>query len=136
MTPTDWAGELTALESRADTDSLEGLHQRRRALVYANAKLVALYGSFGMWDDHRKRMVEAMKVKARMELSAGSEKKPTEGAIDATAYASEQYGRFIDDALDEKIEYLNVMTQLDEIAEKIRSRELALVAYAKEISLR
>lgn len=81
-------------------------------------------------------MVEAMKVKARMDLSAGSEKKPTEAAIDATAYASEQYGRFIDDALDEKIEYLNVMTQLDEIAEKIRSRELALVAYAKEISLR
>jgi hypothetical protein len=81
-------------------------------------------------------MVEALKVQMRMELSAGREKKPTEAEIDAAAYGSEQYGRFIDAALAERITYLRLATEVDEIEEQIRSRELELTAYSREIALR
>jgi hypothetical protein len=126
----------TALESRAELIPLEALHAERRKLITENAKLIALYGPFGHYDDHRKHMVEAQKIKARMELSAGREKKPTETEIDAAAYGSEQYGHFIDNALAEKIEWLRVSTAITELEEKIRSRELALTAYSREIALR
>jgi hypothetical protein len=128
--------EPSDLEERAGVASLEELQTRRRLLIERNTKLFALYGNFGMYDDHRKRMVEALKVKARMELSAGREKKPTEAEIDAAAYGSEEYGRFIDSALSEKIDYLKIATEIDEIQELIRSRELELTAYSREISLR
>jgi hypothetical protein len=126
----------TALEYRANTLSLDELHAKRRLLMERNARLFALYGAFGHYDDHRKRMVEALKVKARMELSQGRDKKPTEAEIDANAYGSEQYGRFIDTALDEKIEYLKLATEIGEVEELIRSREIELRAYAAETILR
>ncbi len=128
--------EPTDLEGRAQVASLEELQTRRRLLVERNTKLFALHGSFGHYDDHRKRMVEALKVKSRMELSVGREKKPTEAEIDAAAYGSEAYGRFIDEALSEKIEYLKIATEIDEIQEAIRSRELELTAYSRELALR
>lgn len=83
----EWSGELTGLEARAETDCLDDLHHRRRDLIRRNAKLIALYGNFGHYDDHRKRMVEAMKVKARMELQEQNIK-TTEAMIDAHAYGS------------------------------------------------
>jgi hypothetical protein len=128
--------EPSDLEERAGIDSLEELQNRRRLLIERNTKLFALHGSFGHYDDHRKRMVEALKVKARMELSAGREKKPTEAEIDAAAYGSEDYQRFIDQALSEKIDYLKIATEIDEIQEAIRSRELELTAYSRELTLR
>lgn len=135
MTQTqEWMGDLTALESRADIASLEDLHQRRRALVDANASLIARYGSFGLHDDYRKQFVECQKLRARMELSKDGAK-VTEGMVDATAYGSDEYARFLDNALSEKVEYLKVQTELDEIAEKIRSRELALLSYNAELKL-
>lgn len=130
------ASERTDLEVRANVLSLDELHARRRLLMERNARLFALYGNFGHYDDHRKRMVEALKVKARMELSHGAEKKPPEAAIDAAAYGSEEYGAFIDNALGEKIEYLRIATEIGEIEELIRSRELELTAYSREITLR
>jgi hypothetical protein len=128
--------EPRPVEERAEVASLDALHARRRALINANARLFALYGPFGHYDDHRKHMVEALKIKARLELSAGQEKKPTETAIDAAAYGSEQYGAFIDTALGEKVEYLRVSTEITEIEEAIRSREFELTAYSRELSLR
>lgn len=123
-------------ESRAEVESLDALQDMRRALIEANGRLLALYGPFGMFDDHRKRMVEAMKIQARMELSTPDGKKPTEAAIDAHAYGSEQYGRFLDNALSERIECLSVSAKLDELAERIRDRELGIQSYCKEIGLR
>ncbi len=130
------APEPTDLEGRAGIASLEELQTRRRLLIERNTKLFALHGSFGHYDDHRKRMLEALKVKARMDLSVGQEKKPTEAQIDSTAYGSEEYGRFIDQALSEKIDYLKIATEIDEIQEAIRSRELELTAYSRELALR
>ncbi len=130
-----WSGELSALEERADIDSLEHLHAERRRLLEAHGKLLALYGSFGHYDDHRKRMVEALKVAARMELTKAGVK-VTEDLVTATAYGSDRYQEFIDNALGEKIEYLQAQNAVDELAERIRNRELALTAYSREVSLR
>lgn len=132
MPNTEWTGELSPLESRADVDSLEDLQQRRRALIEANGRLIALYGAFGHYDDHRKARVEAAKIAARMQLSAGRDKKPTEAEIDAYAYGSEEYGAFLDTALTEKIHCLTVLNEISEIEEKIRGRELAIRAYCAE----
>jgi hypothetical protein len=129
-----WAGELTALEARAELDSLEDLQQRRRQLVAQNAGLMARYGNFGMADDFRKRMVEALKVKARMELQQEGAK-TTEAMIDARAYGSQDYERYLDNALAEKVQYIRVQTEIDEINERIRGRELAIMAYNSELKL-
>lgn len=129
-----WEGELSALESRAEIDSLEDLQQRRRALVTANAALIARYGSFGLHDDYRKSFVETQKVRARMQLQQSGEK-VTEGRIDAEAYGSDAYAAFLDNALAEKVEYLRVQNEIDEVNEKIRSRELALLSYNAELKL-
>lgn len=131
-----WTGELSAMEERADTDSLDDLHDRRRKLLTANARLIALHGPFGHYDDHRKRMVEAQKIAARMALTTPEGKKPTEAQIDAEAYGSDAYQTFLDTALSEKIEYLDVQNQIDELNDRIRNREIALSVYGKEISLR
>jgi hypothetical protein len=129
-----WAGELTALESRAELDSLEDLQQRRRELVSVNGALIARYGSFGLHDDYRKSFVETQKVKARMALASSGDK-VTEGRIDAEAYGSDAYAAFLDNALAEKVEYLRVQNEIDELNEKIRSRELAILSYNAELKL-
>lgn len=134
MTTDTWGGELTALESRADIDSLEDLHERRRQIVAANKRLVALHGNFGLFDNFRKKMLECEKVRVRMDLTAKGVK-TTETMIDAEAHASEPYARFLDTALDEKIEHIRVSNELSEIEERIRARELALTAYSRELAL-
>lgn len=131
----DWDSVVSELESRADIASLADLQSERRQLVANNAALIARYGSFGMHDDYRKQFVEAQKVRTRMELSVGREKKPTESEIDAAAYGSEEYGKFLDNALEEKVEYLRVQSRLDELSERIRSREIELLTYNAELKL-
>jgi hypothetical protein len=123
------------LEHRADVVSIEALHQERRRLVEENGKLLALYGPFGHYDDHRKHMVEALKIKARLDLKNGGEK-TTEAMIDAHAYGSDDYARFIDGALTEKIAFLNIANRITEIEEQIRDREQKMRAYTAELTLR
>lgn len=131
---TDWDGVLTDLEARAELDSLEALQRERRVLVEQNAGLMARYGSFGMFDDFRKRFVEAQKVRARMDLTKDGAK-VTEGAVDAHAYGGDAYEKFLDNAYEEKVQFFKVQTRIDEINEKIRSRELAILAYNSELKL-
>lgn len=132
---TDWTGQLSRLEERAEADSLEDLQHRRRTLMTANARLIALHGSFGHWDAHRKRMVEAMKVKERMELKARGDK-ATDDAVDALAHASEQYGQFLDNSLEERAQCLLVLNEISDIEDRIKNREIALRAYTVEAGLR
>lgn len=131
---TDWDGALTDLEARAEIDSLEGLQAERRLLVEQNAGLMARYGSFGMFDDFRKRFVEAQKIRARMML-ANDGGKVTEGAVDAHAYGSDEYQSFLDNAYEEKVQYFKIQTRIDEINERIRARELAILAYNSELKM-
>ena len=126
--------ELTPLESRADVDALGDLHARRRLLLTQLAPLKALHGHNGIWDDKRKQMVEACKVRARLTLIEQGQK-ATDAAVESAAYADEQYARFIDDGITARIEYLNLQNEYDEIAERIRNREIALLAYNGELKL-
>jgi len=129
--------EPSDLEERAGVDSLEQLQTRRRMLIENNTRLFALHGSFGLFDDFRKQRVEAEKIGARMRLTKEGAK-VTEAMVDAEAYGGELsgYGAFMDQALSDKIEYLQKLTEISEIEESIRSREIELRAYIAESGLR
>lgn len=132
--PEDYSFNLTALESRAETDSLSALHHRRRVVMRQLAPLKALHGSFGKWDARRKHLLAAiaLRVRARLEAKGG---KVTDAIIDAEAHADPQYERVIDQGIAEAAEYFRLQTELDEIEERIRSREIALQAYNAELRL-
>jgi hypothetical protein len=125
---------LTPLEDRAGVDALGNLHQRRRQLLVTLAPLKAMHGHNGIWDDKRKSLLEAMKVKARMSAPA-DKKPPTDAAVEAMAYADPQYVQFIDDGIAARIDYINQQNELTELEERIRSREIELLCYNGEIKL-
>lgn len=61
--------------------------------------------------------------------------KITEGAVDAHAYGGDAYQAFLDNAYEEKVQFFKIQTRIDEINEKIRGRELAILAYNSELKL-
>lgn len=128
------AAEVKALESRADVDSLDLLHAKRRALVEQLNPLKAMYGPFGLFDDRRKQMVEACKLRAYAALTAAGEKTP-EWRVESEAYGDEQYQRLLDEAMGQRIQYLTLENAVKECEERIRSRELELTCYAAELRL-
>lgn len=129
-----WSGELTALESRADVDSLDDLHARRRQLLPEYASLRALHGSNGKWDARRKQLLEATKVRVRMEAQQRQEK-ITEAYVDALAHADDRYALVIDEGIAGATRYVELETAVSEIEERIRTREIALLAYNAEVRL-
>lgn len=130
----DFEEELTALESRASLESLESLHQQRRQLLPEYAKLAALHGIGGKWDARRKQYLEAAKIRCRAEASA-SNSKVTEAYVDALAHADEGYGRLVDEGIASATRYFELRTLMDEIEEKIKNRELSMLAYNAETRL-
>jgi hypothetical protein len=130
----DWNVSPTALESRAETESLDELQHRRRVLLVELAPLKALHGPFGTWDAKRKALLEGLKVRHRMQLAIDGTK-ATEAMIDALAHADEQYERFLDESTGAKARYLVLDNEFTELAERIRSREIALLAYNSEVKL-
>jgi hypothetical protein len=132
--PTDFDGTLTPLEARADLPSLEGLHVERRKLLPEYARLRALHGTSGKWDAKRKALLEALKIRARMTATKAGEK-VTEGYVDALAHADEQYEKFIDQSIADATRYVELETEISEIEERIRDREISLLAYNSEIKL-
>lgn len=126
--------EPSDLESRAGIRALDVLHAQRRQLMVMLAPLKALHGPFGIWDARRKQLLESLKVRARSALIAQGVK-TTETMIDAEAHGDAQYLAFLDQSERDKIEYLHMQTELDEIEEAIRSREIELLAYNSEVKL-
>ena len=126
--------ERSALEYRADTESLDGLQARRRELLKELNPLKALHGNFGIWDAKRTQMGRALMIQARQQIEARGEK-PTEKYVEAEALGSEEYLAFIDRALADRVRFLELQNSVDEIEEKIRSRELEISAYTSEIRL-
>lgn len=129
------ADTLRAIEARAEVDGLGDLHQLRRELLTTLAPLKAMHGHNGLYDDRRKQLLEALKVRARMKFTQDGTK-VTEGAVEAAAYADEQYERFLDDGYSERITYIEQASILSEIEERIRSREIELLCYNAESKLR
>lgn len=122
------------VEDRADVLPLGDLHARRRGLLDRLAPLKALHGHSGLFDDKRKRLVEALKVRARMQMVAAGQK-PTDQGVEAAAYADPQYEAFLDAGERDRIEYIRLATELTEIEELIRDRELCLLVYNSEVKL-
>ena len=122
------------LETRANIESLETLHHERRLLMRTLAPLKALHGSFGLWDAKRKQMSRACMVRARMAITQRGDK-PTEAMVEAEALTDPQFIAFMDQAERDRIEYIAQQTQLEEIEERIRNREIALQAYNGELRL-
>lgn len=134
MTATDFTGEVTALESRADVASLEGLHVERRQLLREYAPLRALHGPNGKFDNKRKALLEACKIRARMTMQKNGDK-ITETAVDAAGHADEQYVAFIDEGIAASVRYIELETMVSEIEERIRNREIGLLCYNSEAKL-
>lgn len=133
-TTTTWEGELTALESRAEVDSLEDLQRQRRALIEKHGRLLALHGSFGLFDDYRKQAVESQKIAARMDLEKRGEK-ATDKTVEAEAYGSEAYQTILDNAITDKIACLLAQDEIDALNERIKNRETALYVFGQELKL-
>ena len=134
MSDNDWDGALSELEARADVDSLPDLQKQRRDKIVANAKLIALHGAFGLFDVRRKQMLEAQKVVARMAFETHGVK-ATDSRVESEAYGSTAYQNLLDEALDQKIEWVTLDNELTELAEKIKNRESALYVFGQEIKL-
>ena len=120
------------LESRAEVDALDTLHGRRRTLLADLAPLRAMHGAFGMFDPKRKALVESMKVRARLRLTETGGK-VTDAIIDAEAHCDPQYQRWLDEQLTEKVQYIQLEAQYDELVELIRNREISLQVFNAEI---
>lgn len=129
-----FTGELTALEDRASVTSLEGLHAERKQILTEHGKLFALHASFGLFDAYRKRLLEALKVSERERLTTAGAK-VTDAIVDAEAHAGDEYRKFLDNALDQKIQYITLQNRLTEIEEQIQDREIRLRLYGKELGL-
>jgi hypothetical protein len=122
------------IETRAELESLEQLHAERRTLLQTLAPLKALHGPFGLFDDRRSQFLETMKVKARRELMTETGKATDEG-VKARATADPAYVQFLNRGESDRIEYIRQATSLSELEERIRSREIELMAYAAEARL-
>jgi hypothetical protein len=130
----DWDGALTALEARAEIDSLEDLQQRRRQLMPEYAALRALHGPNGKWDAKRKQYLEAMKIKARAACQQDGTK-VTEGLIDAMAHAQDEYIQFIDAGIEGATRYVVVDNEITDLAERIENRKSCLYVFGGETRL-
>jgi hypothetical protein len=126
---------MTALEAKAEAESLEELHQERREIVSELAALEALHGMNGLWDDKRRSLRAAIATEIRDRMAAEG-KKVTEGLIEDMAHADHRYTDFIDHGLADRMQYLQLKVRRDEIQERIRNRELTLTAYSAEARLR
>ncbi len=127
-------GEVRPVEGRAEIEPLEVLHAERRALLREYSKLRALHGSNGKWDAKRKMMLEAMKIKARANMTKRGDK-ITEAAVDAEAHADDDYTSFVIDGITGSTRYVEVETLVKEIEERIESRTAELYFVGKEIGL-
>jgi hypothetical protein len=136
MQPPAFDGTLSDLEAKADIPSLQGLHAERRQLLPEYAALRALHGPGNKWDNKRKALLSVIKVRVRM--SKPEEyglAKWTDDSVDAVAHADEQYVRFIDEGIEQTARYVDLDTQLSEIAERIEARNSALYAWSAEARL-
>lgn len=147
----------TDRELRAEVPSLEWLHHRRRELKKEWKPLEAMYGgsrgqgSFSDAERKRNRDYTAtqietalrlahdeMKAKAAKPGSAlviGEFKAPSEAYLERLANAHPDHIAFCRKMKEEVERYLELENQIAEIEELIRSREIELYSYNREISL-
>lgn len=125
---------LESLEARAGLESLDALQARRRRIAERITSLEAVHGPGGIWDERHRRLRGVIATEIR-ELARMESRKMTEAEVEDRSNADPRYIAFIDSGLEERIEYLTLKTQRDELTERIKNREFSLLAYNAETRL-
>lgn len=125
---------LRALEARASLESLDELHAQRRTIVTQVVGLEAVHGPGGIWDERRRSLRGVIATEIR-EVARIEGRKVTEAAVEDSANSDTRYLAFLDAGLEERMEYLRLKVERDEIVERIKNRELCLLAYNAETRL-
>lgn len=152
--------EPKALEHRAEVDSLEALQQQRRNLLKDYAPLAAKFkgGATAGTDAARKRHRALVAKRILVELRQAFEKGPTmlpskktigliglmvpsvfdepsETALERMANADTEHIAYCDKLENEYTRFIVLENDIQEVNEKIRSREVELYCYNGELRL-
>lgn len=142
--------EPKALEHRAEVDSLEVLQHKRRTLLKDYAPLAAKFkgGATAGTDASRKRhrALVAKRILIEMEqdwkskakpgvIAVGEFKTPAESALERMANADTEHIAFCDKLESDYTRFILLENDIEEIREKIRSREVELYAYNAELRM-
>ena len=132
------------IEYRADVDSLEQLHAKRREIIKRLAPLELLFGSGGdRWDANRKRHRNGIAKLIRNEIfekwrAGGAKegwKEPAEAMLERMANSDDRHLNYVVETEGRFAEWMEVKNELDEVNEKIASRDVELRAYTGELFL-
>ena len=130
------------LEARADADSLELLHHQRRMVLRELAPLAAIFegGQTPLADGIRKQHRALVSRDLLLEMRARGELKKeakdlSEAALERMANVDPRHVVFVQKLEKWRIRYVLLKGQLTELQEKIRNRELVLLAYTAELKL-
>lgn len=136
MTEYDASEGRLALEAKTGADSLDVLLDMRDQIIERLAPLRPRFGPANMYDDRRKQMLEACKVRARQKLNAeGVYAKITEGMVDAEAYTDPQYVALMDQGERDAIEYIKTEHELFKVDQMIEARAQVIRAWTAEARL-
>jgi hypothetical protein len=131
----------TDLEGRAQVESLDALHAQRRAKVTEYAPLAARFkggGGQGSSSDaarKRHRALVAKKILVEMGNPIGKEA-PSEAALERQANAHLEHIAFCEKLEEDFVKFIVLENEINELNERIRSREVELRCYNAEIQLR
>ena len=130
----DGDDEMTALESRADIDSLPALQAKRRALVAVYAPLAAKFkgGTTAGSDSARKRHRALV---AKRILNGLGDKQPSEAALERMANADIEHIEFCNKLEADFTRFILLENDIADVTEQIRNREECLRAYRSELGL-
>ena len=122
-----------ALESRASVESLEALHEERRALLPRFAALAAKFkGGNSASADTKRKQHRALVAKR---IQADSPDVLAENKLERMANADLEHIAFCDTMEREFTEYVLLEYRITEIQERIRNRETCLNVYNAELRL-
>ena len=123
------------LDERASVESLDALHEERRALLPRFAELAAKFKGGNSASADTKRKQHRALVSKRILAAWDSEKPPAETALERMANADVEHIAFCETLEREFIEYTLLEYRITEIQERIRNRETCLNVYNAELRL-
>lgn len=142
----------TDLEGRAGVESLDALHAQRRAKIKEYAPLAAKFrGGAGQGSSsdaarkrHRALIAQKILIEMKQEFDSklkpgvivGTFKEPSETALERMANAHIDHIKFCEALEKDFVKYITLDNEINELNERIRSREVELRCYNAEIQLR
>jgi hypothetical protein len=129
--------EQKPLEHRAEVESLDALQHRRRELLRDYAPLAAKFkgGAVAGTDAARKRHRALVGKRILVEMEQRNEKAPSEAALERMANADTEHVEFCEKLERDYMRFILLENDIQEINEKIRSREIELYSYNAELRM-